>query len=113
MPSAQPPARTAITAPAIRRGAAIPACPASGGTMRAAAATPRGVDICLMPIARPRRERGNQPITTRPEAALVLAAAAPPSSSRMPIAVYPRAAAAAKAKTAVSARPPAITHRSP
>jgi hypothetical protein len=43
----------------------------------AAVATPSGWDIWRMPIASPRRCTGNQPITTRPLAAFVLADAAP------------------------------------
>ena len=84
MPAAQAAARTAVSAPASSSGAQMPSPLASGGTASAATATPSGCEICLMPIARPRRERGNQPITTRPDAALVLAAAAPPSTNKTP-----------------------------
>ena len=48
-----------------------------GGTVTAATLVPRGCDICLMPMARPRRWRGNHPMTTRPLAEFTEAAAAP------------------------------------
>ncbi len=54
------------------------------GTVRAARVTPSGWHIWRIPIASPRRSFGNQPTTTLPLAALVLADAAPPSSRKTP-----------------------------
>ena len=78
-----------------------------------------------MPIASPRRRAGNQPMTTRPLAALVEAAAIPVRTRKSPstrsVPPEPReepwrladAMAAPVAAAAVSSRPPASTQRSP
>ena len=71
----------------------------------AATATPSGWHICRMPIASPRRSFGNQPITTRPLAALGLAAAIPPSRKSAPRRDVALANIAANAASAVIARP--------
>ena len=102
-----------MSAAGSRIAAPTPPDAPSGGTVTAASATPSGCDICRMPMARPRRDRGNQPTTTLPLAALVLAAAIPPSTSSTVSGPNPTGWAHANAITAVRARPPAITQRSP
>ena len=85
MPIAQPTASTASSPPVTSSGARrFRRARRVAGRSARRPRRPAAVDICLMPIARPRRERGNQPTTTRPDAELVLAAAAPPSSSMTP-----------------------------
>ena len=98
--------------------------PPARGTATAAIATPSGCHICRMPIANPRRSGGNQPITTRPLAALVEAAAIPVRTRKSRAGgACPRARgttveAGARhggtgAAAAVSSSPPASTQRSP
>ncbi len=64
-------------------------------------------------MAKPRRCGGNQPMTTRPLAALVLAAAIPPSNRNPPMTTYALERAAPAAATAVISSPLTSTRRSP
>src|SRR6478609_8150457 len=79
----------------------------------AAMPTPIGWAICRTPMARPRRSGGNQPTTTRPLAAFVLAAAAPPSTSVSTSGARPSTRTLAKPASAVPVRPVSSTKRSP
>lgn len=77
-------AETPHSAAGTARAAAIPPEAARSGTLIAAIATPSGWHIWRMPIASPRRSLANQPMTTRPLAALGLAAAMPPTRKSAP-----------------------------
>src|SRR5206468_8349660 len=69
---------TAIASPAGSRTAARkPKCAASGGNPSAATPTPSGWAVWRIPIATPRSDFANQPITTRPLAAFTDAVQAP------------------------------------
>ena len=76
-------------------------------------ATPKGWAICLIPMASPLRCAGNQPITTRPLAALVLAPKAPMANRDTPSAVGESANEAAVLAAAVPNTPIKSTRRSP
>src|SRR3954466_5914884 len=101
--TADTPHRTAGTT----RAAAIPPDAARTGTLTAAIATPSGWHICRMPMASPRRSFGNQPMTTRPLAALGLADAIPPTRNSAPSATYESTNIAATAARHVRASPDA------
>lgn len=92
----------------------MPPAAAMGGTVRAASAVPRGWDICRMPIASPRRCRGNQPMTTRPLAEFTEAAAAPEAAMATVSRIgEPATATAAAEASAVRPRPSDIASLSP
>src|SRR6218665_2373961 len=112
-PTAHTTANTPTMPAATTSGEPPPPGAASGGTTSAATATPSGTDICLIPIANPRRFRGNQPTTTRPLAAFADAAAAPVNTSTHPSGSRSTVLAETSAKTAASARPIDMTQRSP
>ena len=76
--------------------------------------TPSGCAVCRTPIATPRSCAANQPITTRPLAALTDAPAAPASPSSTTNPVMPCTSSTADAtSTPHSPSPTAITTRSP
>src|SRR5699024_5482115 len=86
----------------------------TGGTVTAAMLVPRGWDICRMPMARPRRRRGNHPMTTRPLAEFTEAAAAPEAAMTMTIRAGESTTATAIAEAkAVNATPKVMASRSP
>ena len=71
----------------ISAGNISPACgprSASSGMISAPDAIPSGCAVCRMPIARPRCCGGNSADTSRPPAALQLAAAMPPRNRQAP-----------------------------
>ena len=106
-------ALAAQTAAGTSRAAPTPWSRATGGMVSAATATPRGTDICLMPMASPRRCGGNQPTTTRPLALFALAADIPPINSRAASAGMDVLTTAARLAAAVSPSPITRTRRSP
>ena len=106
-------AAIAHTAAGTSNAAPTPWSRAMGGMVRAAMATPRGTDICLIPMANPRRCGGNQPTTTRPLALFALAAAIPPSRSRIASRGMEEVNTAATAASAVRPSPTASTSLSP
>ncbi|ORV85222.1 hypothetical protein AWC11_19925 [Mycobacterium interjectum] len=76
-----PTAAATAAAPHTNAGNISPACgprSASSGITSAPTAMPSGCAVWRMPIARPRCCGGNHPDTSRPPAALQLAAAMPP-----------------------------------
>ena len=90
-----------------------PVVSATTAMLTAAIPTPTGWAICRMPIASPRRSGGNQPTTTRPLAALVLAALAPARKSVAASRSMPPTSAAAAPATVVATRPASSANRSP
>ena len=107
---------TAATAHAIvgtQSAACTPDASATTAIEIAATPTPTGCAICRMPIARPRRSGGNQPTTTRPLAALVLAAAAPARNRVRTSSTRPPDSALATPATVVALSPVSSTNRSP
>ena len=86
---------------------------ASSGITKAANAIPNGCAVWRIPIATPRCSGGNQPVTSRPLAVMVLAAAMPPSNRSTPAASMELTEAAANDAAAVSAKPTVSTIRSP
>lgn len=92
---------------------ATPYAAASGGMDSAATPIPSGVEVCRMPIARPRSPAPNQPITSRPLAEYTEAPAAPARASRTPRVPMPSAVWATASRTAARPSPAEITTRSP